>query len=104
MTTDEARIQSRIRTHIKFTEHARLAMRDDNLTTLDVLEAIRNFEIIEEYPDARPFPACLLLCWEKGKKPLHVVCGLPEHANMLIIVTVYIPSKEKWPDYRRQRK
>ncbi len=104
MTIDEGEIQSRIRTHVKFTEHARLAMRDDNLTTFDVLQAIKNFEIIEEYPDAKPFPACLILCWLRGKKPLHMVCALPEHVDMLIIVTMYIPSKEEWSDYRRRRK
>ncbi len=104
MATDEAGIQRRIRTHVKFTEHARLAMRDDNLTTFDVLEALKNFEIIEEYPDAKPFSTCLLLCWLKDKKLLHVVCALPEHVDMLIIVTVYIPSKEEWLDYRRRRK
>ena len=104
MTIDEGEIQSRIRTHVKFTEHARLAMRDDNLTTFDVLQAIKNFEIIEEYPDAKPFPACLILCWLRGKKPLHMVCALPEQVDMLIIVTMYIPSKEEWSDYRRRRK
>ena len=79
-------------------------MRDDNLTTVDLLDAIKNFEIIEEYPNAKPFPACLLLCWLKGKDPLHLVCALPERVDMLIIVTTYIPSKEEWPDYRRRRK
>ena len=104
MAIDEAEIRRRIGTHIKFTEHARLTMRDDNLTTLNFLDSIKNFEIIEKYPDARPFPACLLLCWLKGKEPLHIVCALPEHVDMLIIVTLYIPSKEEWLDYRRRRK
>ena len=104
MDVDKAAIQRRIKTHIKFTEHARLAMRDDNLITVDVLDAIQNFEIIEEYLNAKPFPACLLLCWLKGKDPLHVACALPEHVDMLIIVTMYIPSKAEWPDYRRRRK
>lgn len=30
-------------------------MRDDNLASVDLLDAIRNFEIIEEYPNAEPF-------------------------------------------------
>lgn len=103
MTIDKARIRRRIGTHIKFTEHARLAMKDDNLSSFDVLEALENFEVIEEYHDTKPFPSCLLLCWLKGKKPLHMVCALPEHVDMLIIVTIYIPSKEEWLDYRRRK-
>lgn len=101
MTIDETGIRSRIRTHVKFTEHARLAMRDDNLAVVDVLEGLQNFEIIEEYPDAKPFPMCLLLCWLNDKNPLHIVCALPEHVDMLIIATVYIPSKKEWLNYRR---
>jgi len=104
LSLDKATIEKRITAHIKLTEHARLAMRDDNLTTVDVLEAIQNFEIIEEYPNSKPFSSCLLLCWLKEKNPLHLVCALPKHVDMLIIVTLYIPSKEEWPDYRRRRK
>jgi len=100
---DEAGIRRRTRIHIKFTEHARLAMRDDNLTTFNVVESLKDFEIIEGYPDAKPFSSCLLLCWLKDRKPLHVVCALPEHVDMLIIVTVYIPSKEEWLNYRRRK-
>lgn len=40
-------------------------MRDDNLTTLDVLEAIRNFEVIEEYPTLDHF---LRVYFYVGKK------------------------------------
>ena len=104
MKIDEAGIRRRTRIHIKFTEHSRLAVRDENLTTFNVVESLKDFEIIEEYLGARPFPSCLLLCWLKGKKPLHVVCALPEHVDMLIIVTIYIPSKEEWLNYRRRKK
>jgi hypothetical protein len=76
-------------------------MRDDNLATVDVVKALKNFEIIEEYHGSKPFPSCLLLCWPKGE-PLHVVCALPKRVDMLIIVTVYIPCREEWLDYRRR--
>jgi hypothetical protein len=43
LSLDKTTIEKRITAHIKFTEHARLAMRDDNLTTVEVLEAMQNF-------------------------------------------------------------
>ncbi len=78
-------------------------MRDDYLTTQQVVEAIRKFEIIEKYPDAKPFPACLLLCKLENGKPLHIVCALPKHSDILIIVTLYIPSEGDWLNYRRRK-
>ncbi|MBI2184262.1 MAG: DUF4258 domain-containing protein [Thaumarchaeota archaeon] len=97
-------IARRVKKSVKFTEHARLAMRDDNLTTHNVLAAAQSFQVVEKYLDAKPFPACLLLCRLDDGSPLHVVCALPESVDMLIIVTVYKPSESEWSDQGRRRK
>lgn len=98
MPTYESKIKLRLQIHVKLTEHARQAIRDDGYGIDDLLDALQNFKIIEQYDDARPFPACLLLCRIK-RKPIHVVCALPEDADILIIVTVYMPSDKSWSNY-----
>ena len=89
--------------HIKFTEHARLAMRGDDITVDDVISALAG-DVIEEYPDDKPFPSCLVCGKTHDGKPLHVVCAMPKHVNMLIIITVYIPSKDEWVESKKRRR
>jgi hypothetical protein len=89
ISNDEIRKRAKI--HIKFTEHARLAMREDNITVDDIISALAG-EVIEKYPYDRPFPSCLVYGRTMDGKPLHVVCAVPKHVDMLIIITIYYPQ------------
>ncbi len=91
------------REQIKFTDHARIEMAKDGISADGVLKAIENGKVIEEYVDDRPFPSCLLY-GTSDEKTMHVVCALPQHINMLIVITVYIPDPMKWIDFERRRK
>jgi len=75
----------------------------EGLTAQKVEEAlIRGFKFVEDYPDDPRGHSCLILSWVAGK-PIHVVCA--PHEEALIIVTVYIPSREEWEkDFRTRRK
>ena len=99
----EKEVRKRAKIHIKFTEHARLAMREEDITVDDIISALAG-EVIEEYPDDKPFPSCLVYGRTKDERPLHVVCAMPKHADMLIIVTTYVPSEEKWIGFRKRRR
>ena len=77
-------------------------MADDNLKVKMVMDALTNGEIIERYIDDKPFPSCLV-CGNVGDKNIHVVCALPEHVGVLIIITVYEPDPKKWIDNRIRR-
>ena len=91
------------RKQIKFTDHARIEMAKDDIRADEVLKAIENGEVIEDYVDDRPFPSCLLY-GKSDEKPIHVVCALPQHVNMLIVVTVYTPDPRRWIDFERRKK
>lgn len=95
-------IRRRAKIHVKFTEHARLAMRDDNITVDDVLLALTG-EVIEKYPEDKPFPSCLVYGKTRGGKPLHVVCAVPKHVDILIIITTYIPTEGEWIEFKKRR-
>ena len=56
-----------------------------------VLEVLRAGELIEDYPDDRPFPSTLFLGW-LVKKPLHVVAPLGESVPKVFIITAYEPD------------
>ena len=95
-------IRKRAKIHVKFTEHARLAMRDDNIVVDDVLSALAG-EVIERYPDDKPFPSCLISGKTMDGRPLHVVCAMPKHVDILIIITAYIPTEEEWIEFKQRR-
>lgn len=101
---DYEEIKKRISTHVKFTEHARAAMNSYRVTTDTVLSALDNGEIIEEYENDRPFPSCLVFGKTADSRPLHIVCALPPHVNILIVDTTYIPSEDRWIDFRRRKR
>jgi hypothetical protein len=61
-------------------------------------------EVIEDYPEDRPFPSALFLGFPGGD-PLHVVAAFDEMENLVYIITAYIPSRESFlNDYRTRRK
>ncbi len=63
----------------------------------DIRHVIAHGEIIEDYPDDEPCPSALFLGFT-AERPCHVVVSQCEdHAR---VITVYVPEKDKWIDYR----
>ncbi|MBI4588106.1 MAG: DUF4258 domain-containing protein [Candidatus Rokubacteria bacterium] len=60
-------------------------------------------EIIEEYPEDRPYPSCLILGPAAGR-PLHVVCAPVTAERKLALITVYQPDPDRWDPERRRRR
>jgi hypothetical protein len=68
----------------------------------DVVDALSNGEIIEQYPNDYPFPSCLVLGRTKAGRALHVVCG--SNGVELWLITAYFPNPAEWTeDYRHRR-
>ena len=70
------------------------------MTPEDAVHAILTGEMIEEYPDRQ---RGLVFAVLPDKVPLHVVCDYSQ-ANMLLIVTIYIPNDRQWSGFRVRRK
>ncbi len=70
----------------------------------EVYEAICNGEIIEEYPEDRPYSSALIFGKTTSDRPLHMVCAYAEVENLAIIITVYQPNPELWLEYKRRNK
>ena len=73
-----------------------------NIYMQEVSEAIRSGELIEDYPDDKYGPSCLILGFTKGGRPLHIQCTYPQSSGVRI-VTLYEPNFEDWIDYRIRR-
>ena len=58
--------------------------------------------MIEEYPDDKYSPSCLLLGFTRAGRALHIQVSLAE-TQMVRIVTLYEPSEDRWIAYSRRR-
>jgi uncharacterized protein DUF4258 len=68
----------------------------------ELLEAVARSEIIEDYPDDKYGPSCLLFGYTDAGRPLHIQCSYPSRP-LLKIITLYVPDPAEWIDYRRRR-
>ena len=68
----------------------------------ELREAVANSEVIEDYPDDKYGPSCLIFGETSSGRPLHVQCSYPSRTPVRI-VTLYEPAPERWIDFRRRR-
>src|SRR5713226_1259926 len=81
-------------------DDARLA---DSLTIAQLEHALSVCQIIEHYPDDPRGESCLAIGFTPEATSIHAVCG-KNRSELLILVTVYIPTMPKWRDpYTRNR-
>lgn len=88
----------------RITDHAVEEAYSDDLNFDNILESICNGEVIEDYPDDRPFPSCLVLGYYENNKPVHCVIGFNNENMWAVIITVYRPDPERWIDNKIRRR
>ena len=75
-----------------FTDHALQRMIRRDISDTEVIEAILAGEIIEEYPDDKYSPSCLIYGQTKAGRHIHVQCCLPPRVK---VITTYDPDPEE---------
>ena len=89
----------------RITGHAADEMLDDNIAEPDLIVAALAGEVIEDYPTAFPFPACLLLGQIPNGSLVHAVWAYDAATCYPVLVTAYRPDPARWtPDFRRRVK
>ncbi|MEW6448806.1 MAG: DUF4258 domain-containing protein [Bacillota bacterium] len=95
------RIQNKIlKGEYRFSDHAVKRMIKRSIDRQEVEEAILKGEIIEEYPDDKYSPSCLIYGKTKEGRDLHVQVSLPP---VVVVITTYEPDPEEWIDCRTRR-
>jgi len=91
------------RRQYEFSKHAvdQSIIRD--ISVAEVEEAIaRTSEVIQDYPEDKYGPSCLILGYTKAGRPLHVQCSYPSRP-LIKIITLYQPDPGLWIDFRVRR-
>ncbi|MFW0860436.1 MAG: DUF4258 domain-containing protein [Dehalococcoidia bacterium] len=88
----------------RLTKHATIIRLERGVAIAELEQALLNGEIIERYPDDKPYPSCLVLGWLASGDPLHIVCSRGNIEPALRIVTLYEPEDDLWQSDYKTRK
>jgi hypothetical protein len=98
-----ARIRSKIdRDAFEFSLHAVDQAILRGIHVSEIKEAASTSEVIEDYPDDKYGPSCLILGFTGTGRPLHIQCSYPSRP-LVKVITVYEPAQSEWIDYRVRR-
>jgi|SRR6185436_13727551 len=90
------------RGEFEFSQHAVDQTVLRRILVQEIREAFATAALIEDYPDDKYGPSCLLLGFTQSERPLHVQCSYPTRP-LVKIITVYEPDPLQWIDLRVRR-
>ena len=78
---------------------------EDGILVKEVLSSVNTAIVIEDYPEFKKGPCCLVLQKDKNDASIHVVWGISAGTERpAVLITAYRPSDERWDDdYTRRR-
>ncbi len=100
---DDIRARVRARRYL-LSKHAadQLILRD--ISVAEVEQALLGkAELIEDYPQDKYGPSCLILGYTDTGKALHLQCAYSD-PSVVKIVTLYEPDPDKWIEMRVRRR
>ena len=89
---------------IRITDHADEEAQSDDLSFDEIVASVFTGEIIENYPQDKPFPSCLVLGQNNKDEPIHSVWAFNRDNNWAVLITVYRPDPDRWIEWRIRRK
>ena len=91
------------RRQYEFSKHAVDQSIVRGITVAELEQAIRGrSEVIEDYPEDKYGPSCLILGFTNTGRPVHVHCSYPSRP-LIKIITLYEPDPDLWVDLRTRK-
>ena len=87
----------------EFTRHALKRSIERNISDQEIREIGETIEIIEDYPDDKSSPSCLLLGFTQANRVLHLQVSRIE-SDRIKVITLYEPDPTEWIDYKLRGK
>ena len=87
----------------EFSKHAADQSIIRGISAAEVEQAISTrSEVIEEYPDDKYGPSCLILGFTTAMRALHFQCSYPSRP-IIKIITLYEPDPALWVDFKTRK-
>ena len=90
------------RGQVEYSLHAVRQMVARGISPEEVAQTVLAGEVIEDYPDDKYGPSCLVCGTTAGKRVLHVQCTHPSRP-LVKVVTAYEPGPAEWDKTFKQR-
>lgn len=87
----------------EFSHHGFKRAVERNISEFEIKEAGVKVGIIENYPDDKYSPSCLLLGFTKSGRPLHIQVSFAD-TEFVKIITVYEPDEKEWTNNYSKRR
>ena len=86
----------------EFSQHAVDQSIVRHISVQELREAIAGGDVIEDYPDDKYGPSCLVFGVTLAGRPLHIQCSYPSR-SVVKIITLYEPDPQRWIDFKVRR-
>ena len=88
---------------VEYSRHATRQLIARNITPEEVAQCVLAGEVIEDYPQDKYGPSCLLLGRTLNRRVLHVQCTHPSRP-LVKVITAYEPDPAEWDETWKLRK
>ena len=82
---------------IDLTIHALKRIVERNISKREIMEAADSAILIEDYPEDKYYPSCLILGFTDAGRPIHLHVSRMENEKTRLI-TLYEPNESEWSD------
>ncbi len=82
--------------YVRITDHADEEAFDDSLTYDEIYSSVIQGEVIEDYPNDKPYPSCLIMGKNFSGDPIHSVWAYNPENLWAVLITVYRPNPGRW--------
>ena len=86
----------------EFSRHAFKRAVERNISDQEIIQASNNATLIEDYPEDKYAPSCLLLGFTGSGRPIHLQVSYIE-SSLVKIITLYEPDPDEWENFAHRR-
>lgn len=80
-----------------------MLMKKRKMICYPIFFSVLTGKIIEDYPDDKPYPSCLIYGNLFNGEPVHSVWAYNKDTKWAVMITVYRPDPAKWINWQRRR-
>jgi Domain of unknown function (DUF4258) len=85
---------------VRITDHADEEAFADQLTYDEIYFSVAHGELIEDYPNDKPYPSCLIFGKNFSGEAIHSVWAYNPDNMWSVLITVYRPNPERWIEWK----